>query len=120
VLSSCQRQIIISQLESFLSPRVFAIFYNYVYLIRCGFVAKNLLMRFTLLAAALEEATSALVLSAAFSTPTAMIEYIKIAGVTNDHVTLTPQTISIAIPTCIQQLLLTRMATCHLDIQLAI
>jgi hypothetical protein len=79
-----------------------------------------LLTRFTLLAALLETGTSAFALSTTFSVPsptlaprdiatdiTSAIEfmttnYITIPGVTNDHVTLAPQTISIAVPTCIQ------------------
>ena len=81
-----------------------------------------LLLRFTLLAAVLETGTSALAVSTTFSTPTPTLaprdtatdtattsaiefmttNYITIPGVTNDHVTLAPQTISIAVPTCIQ------------------
>jgi hypothetical protein len=79
-----------------------------------------LLLRFSLLAAIFERGSSALVLSTTFSAPSSTIaprdiatdttsavefmttKYITIAGVTNDHVTLSPQTISIAVPTCIQ------------------
>jgi hypothetical protein len=80
-----------------------------------------LLIRFTLLAAVLETGAFALAVSTAFSartptlapretatgTTTSAIEfmttnYITIPGITNDHVTLSPQTISIAVPTCIQ------------------
>ena len=79
-----------------------------------------LLTRFTLLAAVLKTGASAIALSTTFSAPTPTlaprdtptdstaaiefmtIDYITIPGVTNDHVTLAPQTISIAVPTCIQ------------------
>jgi len=81
-----------------------------------------LLLRFTLLAAILETGTSALAVSTTFFAPTPTIaprdtattiptasavefmttNYITIPGVTNDHVTLAPQTLSIAVATCIQ------------------
>jgi hypothetical protein len=79
-----------------------------------------LLIRFTLLAAVLKTGASAVALSTTFSAPTPTltprdtptdstsaiefmtVDYITLPGVTNDHVTLAPQTISIAIPTCIQ------------------
>jgi hypothetical protein len=83
-----------------------------------------LLIRFTILAAVFETGTSALALSTTFSAPTPTlaprdiaadttatvefmtIEYITIPGVTNDHVTLAPHTISIVAPTCIQTITL--------------
>jgi len=81
-----------------------------------------LLLRFTLLFAVLGTGTSALAVSTSFSTPTPTLapqhtatdtattsafefmttNYITIPGVTNDHVTIAPQTLSIAVPTCIQ------------------
>jgi hypothetical protein len=77
-----------------------------------------LLLRFTLLAAVLETGASALALSTTFSAPTLTLapraaattsaiefmttDYITIPGVTNDHVTIAPQTLNIAVPTCIQ------------------
>jgi len=81
-----------------------------------------LLLRFTLLAAVLGRGTSGLAVSTPFSTPTPTLapqhtatdtattsafefmttNYITIPGITNDHVTRAPQTLSIAVPTCIQ------------------
>ena len=99
----------------------FIITTHYIYLVCCGLIATMLLIRFTLLAAVLETGAFALAVSTAFSAPTPTLapretatgtttsaiefmttNYITIPGITNDHVTLSPQTISIAVPTCIQ------------------
>lgn len=114
---SCLPRATIFLLRPFL---ISAISIHCAYLVCCGLIATMLLTRFTLLAAVLETGASAVALSTIFSAPTSTltprdtptdstsaiefmtVDYITIPGVTNDHVTLAPQTISIAIPTCIQ------------------
>jgi hypothetical protein len=102
------------------SFQIIEIFTHCAYLACCTLVATMLLIRFTLIAAVLETGTSALAHSVTFAVPTPTLaprdtatatttaiefmttEYITIAGETNDHFTRAPETIIIAVPTCIQ------------------
>lgn len=81
-----------------------------------------MLLRYTVLSGLLSSSVTALVISTTTTTPTLAprattssliatttsgfefitTKYITIAGQTNDHVTLAPQTIALALPTCIQ------------------